>query len=810
MKKKGIKLFIILLAIAPLVLAQDRGRTFSPIGVIQGRVIDDVTEKGISYANVVVYSLPDSTLIDGAMSDENGYYYIRNIPLGHYYISAKFIGFHEALSEDFMVTPGNLSIKVNDIRLKRAALQMSEIQVVGERPLVEFKADKRVVHADQFATSLSGTAVEILENVPSIDVDADGTVSLRGSSNFIVMIDGHPSIFDGSDALEQIPATLVQSIEIITNPSARYDPDGTTGIINVITKKQKISGISSQVSVNAGSNESYGTSVAFSMRFDKLTWNNSLSWNDAQFENKRMSNKTTTINDTVFSIYGGGNGINKNTRYSYRTSLDWRATDNFLISAQFNIGHNDRSGQNNQTFEEYPYYIFYTSLDEDTQKRDNWGTGLEFTKKFKGKNHDLSGSVRYTSRLNDEFSETTRRTVNENITDRTKDTESSDDKNWRIKLDYKNMLTETHGIEAGLQSRISFDEEEIDRYGWDTTASEYIYYPQYSHSNDYEHIIHSLYAIYKNELGPFQGQLGVRGEYTYRNMQLNTQDTTYTLDRWDIFPSLHVSLPITENNQLMASYTRRINRPRNWFLEPYRTQRDAYSVFQGNPSLKPEYIDAWEASWQVSQKRNYLAADIYHRETENKIEQVQSVLDKETMLYTFANVGKDYSTGFELSLNVRPLSFWNIFLSGTVYRYRIEGNFEERTFDRSSNNWGTKINNTFFIGDNARLEFNTFYHGPSVTSQGRRESFWRSNAAVKYDFGESFTAAIQLRDIFGDNTHEFTSSGPNFVNTTKSERESPIAFITLTYRFNNYKNGNKFREDNDDMMNDDEEELFMF
>ncbi|MGC9513769.1 MAG: TonB-dependent receptor domain-containing protein [Fidelibacterota bacterium] len=809
MIKMTSRILIMMILLVTAITAQDTRRPADFRGAVQGRVLDNATGNEIGYANVVVHNLPDSSLVDGAMSDENGSFYIPNIPAGRYYVSVKFIGFYEALSSEFRLTPQNATVTLEDIRLKRAAIQMSEVEVVGDRPVIEFKADKRVINADQFAASLSGTAVEILENVPSIDVDVEGTVTLRGSSNFIVMIDGHPSIFEGSDALDQIPATLIQTIEIITNPSARYDPDGTTGIINIVTKKQKITGVSGQLSVNAGNGDKYGANAAISMRYDKFTWNNSLSWNDFQSGGQRTTDKTTTINDTAFSVLGEGRGEMHRKTYSYRTSLDWRPTDKFLISAQFNIGHYGRSRTSNQIFEEYPVYSIYRSLDDNTREGDYWGTGLEFTKKFDKESHDLSGSVSYRSRIGSEFNETTRRDENESITDRTKNTEDSNDSDWRLKLDYKNMASETRGFEAGIQSRISMDEEGTGTYGWDTTASQYVYYPQYSHQNDYEHVIHSLYAIYKRELGPFQWQWGARGEYTYRNMHLNTQDTTYLIDRWDVFPSLHVSLPLSDNNQVMASYTRRIDRPRNWYLEPYATQRDAYSVFQGNPGLEPEYINAWEASWQLSKKKNYIAADIYHRTTENKVERVQSVIDKETLLFTFANVGKDYSTGAELSLNVIPYSFWNIFLSGNLYRYRVEGSFNGRSFDNSSNNWGVKFNNTFFVGTDTRIQFDTNYHGPSVTSQSEREGFWIASAAVKYDIGKKWTAALQVRDVFGTGRHEFTTTGPNFINATAFERESPIAILSLTYRFNNYKNG-KNRPENGEGMNGDEDDLFLF
>jgi outer membrane receptor protein involved in Fe transport len=808
--------FFILTLVSATLFGQDDGRRADFSGTVRGRAIDDISGNGVSYANVMIYQLPDSSLIDGAMSDEDGYYSVPDIPPGEFYASIKFIGYHNFESDPFRLNPRNPTIQLPVVRLKRAAIAMSQVEVVGDRPVIEFKADKRVINTDQFAASLSGTAIEILENVPSIDVDVEGTVTLRGSSNFIVMIDGHPSIFEDSDALDQIPATHIQAIEIITNPSARYDPDGTTGIINIITKKQKITGISGQVSANAGNGDKYGTNVALSMRYDAFTWNNSLSWNDFQSGGRRTTDNATTVHDTLFNVLGEGRGEMHRQTYSYRTSLDWRPTDRLNLSAQFNMGHYGRSRTSKQSFEEYQWFqdlpvssAEYRSLDDNTREGDYWGINFDFTQKFAKENHDLSGSVQYRNRMGREFNETTRSDEDDHIVDRSKNTEDSENNRWRLRLDYRNYFTETRGFEAGIQSRISFETDKSGLYEWDTTNTEYIYFPQYSQDNNYEHVIHSLYAIYRDKLGPLEWQFGTRGEYTYRDMKLNTQDTTYMIDRWDIFPTFHVSLPISENNQLMASYTRRIDRPRHWYLEPYQTRRDAYSIWQGNPGLEPEYINAWEASWQISKKRDYIAADIYYRTTENKVERVQSVIDKETMLHTFANVGKDYSTGAELSINVSPYKFWTIFLSGDLYRYRVDGSFNERSFDNSSNNWGAKFNNTFFIAKGARFHFNTRFRGPSVTSQGQTEANWISTAALKYDLNNKWTAAIQVRDVFGTGEREYTSTGPNFTNNSLFQRESPIAILSLTYRFNNYKN-DKNRQENGSGDAENGDDLFMF
>ena len=814
LKNRKLKLRLILPALlSGSLFAQQIGNMPQINGSVQGRVLDDLTNNGVGYANVMIFRLADSLLVDGAMSDENGYFYVSPVSPGNFYANVKFIGYHSYDTEPFRVTPNNTSINLPDIRIKRAAIQLSEVQVVGERPVIEFKADKRVIHADQFAASLSGTAVEILENVPSMDVDIEGNVTLRGSSNFLVLIDGHPSVFEGSDALEQVPATIIQSIEIITNPSARYDPDGTTGIINIITKKQKITGVSGQVSINAGTGDKYATNIALSVRRDKFTWNNTISWRDYQSGGERTTNNETTLNDSLFILQGKGKDENQRQSWSVRTGLDYRPTEKLNLSLQFRTGHWGRSRISNQTYYELPVSAIYSSYDENSRGSDFWSINFDFTQKFRKENHELSGSVQFRNRDSEEFNEMSRTDENNDLTDRIKNTEDGDDKDWRLKLDYVNPITENRRIEAGIQSRLSFERDITGKYEWDHVNDEYANLSQFSQDNDYEHVIHSIYTIYKDRLGLMEWQLGGRGEYTYRNMKLHNQDTTYNLDRWDFFPSFHMSVPISENNQVMGSYTRRIERPRNWYLEPYQTQRDVYSVYQGNPGLKPEYINALEASWQLSRRRDYLTADIYHRTTENKIERVQSPIDQQTMLYTFSNVGKDYSTGSEIAINYSPYKFWTLFLSGDIYRYRVEGSYNGRNFDNSSNNWGVKFNNTFFVGTKTRLQFDSSFRGPSVTSQGRREAFWVSNASVKHDFNRNWTATLQVRDVFSSGQYEFTSTGPGFENNSRSKRESPITVLSVSYRFSNYKNGDRQRrqgEEENGESGNDRDDIFMF
>ncbi|HDR04068.1 MAG TPA: TonB-dependent receptor, partial [Candidatus Marinimicrobia bacterium] len=546
----------------------------------------------------------------------------------------------------------------------------------------------------------------------------------------------------------------------------------------------------------------------FSVRTPKLTWNSNFNWGDFQSGGQRKTDNSIFVNDTVFSFTGDGRGEMYRQSLSGQSSLDFRANDGLTISLQLGAGERERGRISRQVFTELPQDIVYQSYDENTRSSEYLSAQLGFTQKFQKKGHELSGSAEYRLSSGGEFNETSRTDTAGNIIDRTKNTESGDDEDWRVKLDYKNPFTEFRIFEAGLQSSISYDEESTGLYKWNLLNEKYDYFPQYSHANDYTHIIHSLYSIYRDRLGLLDWQLGLRGEYSYREMKLNTQDTTYLFDRWDYFPSIHVSMPFLDNEQIMASYSRRIVRPRNRYLEPYPTARDAYSVQQGNPDLIPEYINATELSWQHTKGKNYLALELYHRSTENKIEAVQKALNATTMLHTYANVGKDYASGAELSLNYSPARFYTLFLSGNLFRYRVEGEFNDRVFDNQSNNWGIKINNSFFLKTDTRVQLDANYRGPSVTSQGRTEAFWIANLSAKQDFGKNWTATIQVRDIFETAKREYTQSGLDFQNTSIFLRDAPIAQFSLSYKFNNF-NERKSRQ-NGENNGDGGDDPFMF
>jgi outer membrane receptor protein involved in Fe transport len=305
--------------------------------------------------------------------------------------------------------------------------------------------------------------------------------------------------------------------------------------------------------------------------------------------------------------------------------------------------------------------------------------------------------------------------------------------------------------------------------------------------------------MFSDKYDEFLIQAGLRMEYTYRLIEVPDNNEEFKINRWDFFPSVHSSYKFESGLQLMASYSRRIERPRGWALEPFDTWIDANNVRRGNPDLQPELIDSYEAGMQTYFGEVSLSTELYYRITRNKRERVRSIFEENVTLTTFENVGTDYSLGGEFLLNFNLFDFWNINLMGNLYHYKVEGVIYERDFSQTSFNWDTRFNNMFRIGKLTQLQLNLRYSSPTVSSQGERKGYFATDISVKQEIIENTLAVtLQVRDIFGTAKYEYTSAGRDFSTYTHSTRESPVVMLNLRYTFNNYKPERERRGENGD------------
>lgn len=800
--KNATTIFIFLLMTGALFAQPPGGRPgmggMPANGIIKGAVQEFASDKPMGYANVVLFSTRDSSMVAGTVTAMDGSFTLEKVPFGRFYLIANFIGFNKETVNDIRVTPKQMTVDLGTIKLHSSTENLEAVEITGQKEHIEYKIDRKVVNVSQDIMAQGGTAVNALENTPSVQVDIDGNVSLRGSSSFQVLIDGRPSVLEGSDALQQIPASNIDKIEIITNPSAKYDPDGVAGIINVILKEKIEKGFSGVINASAATNESYSTDFLLNYRYKKFNFFLGADYRDHNHSGTRDSRNENYIGDTTFYRNTFGDRSRGWKGYGVRAGFDYYLSDKTTIGVQGRKGYYDFHGGGISNLHEFtdPANTDTYSSTETTMKRsgDYYNASVNFQHKFDDNGHQIDASADFRTRTGDDADDQRQyRTDSDyNIIEDNpyyiRAIEASDDKRYRFNIDYAKPINEEGKFEAGVQARIEDETEDYIFRNWSYDDNDWVEDTLFSNTMDFNRTILSVYGIFSNKWNSFGYQLGLRGEYTDREIKNKLSAKPSVIDRWDYFPTIHLSKSFANDDQLLASYTRRIDRPRGWYLDPFVSFMDQYNFRQGNPDLEPEYTDSYELGYQKRIWGTFFSLEGYYRITNNKITRIRTLQDDGTFLHTFQNLNNDYSAGAELMARSNPAKWLDLTITGNLYHYRLKGTVGEENVDTESINWNGRLNAVVKLPKDIRLQINGMYFGPSVEAQGKSEGFFMTNAAVKKDFFDNhLTVTASIRDIFGTAKHEFTTTGPNFYSYDYFNRESQIVSLNLSWRINNYK-----------------------
>ena len=762
---------------------------------VKGTVINEMSKMPVQFANAALFSLRDSSVVAGAIADENGNFIMENLPYGRYYLVIDFIGYYKKTISDIKLFPQKKVFDAGTVLLKDASENLDEVVVSGERNLVEYKIDRKVINISKNINSSGGTLVDALENAPSVQVDIDGNVTMRGSSNFQVLIDGKPSVLDANDILQQIPASAVENVEIITNPSVKFDPDGTTGIINIIMKKTHKSGLTGVVNASVGTGDKYSTNFLLNYRTKKIGFYLGANYGDRSSIGTGNFLRTTFLDDTVNYLETTSERTHERKYYSIKGGVDFYFNDNNTLSFSGRYGFFGFEMSNNSNNYEYnlPATIDYYTVNDGTFEMGGgfYSGNVDYKHNFAKKGHEITFSANYSVRsggientvvesetdaaYTNVFSENKYRTFQDRSRDR-----------LRVKVDYTYPINEKSKIEAGYQARLL-------SAGGDYVYENFIdniYVKDESVSNDmiFTRNINSLYTSYSGELAGFKYMAGLRGEFTDRLIDQLTSGEKYPVNRFDFFPSLHISKQLSKTDQMQMSYSRRVNRPRHWYLNPFPGYSDSYSVRQGNPALLPEFIDSYELAYNKRIKKSFFNIDAYYRQTNNSINRIQQLQSDGKILYTFANLDKEYAYGSELSGNFQFFKWWTLYANLNLYYYNLEGETAGVTTNQQSFNYDAKINSTFMFLENSRLQINGFYNAPTVTTQGNREAFYIFSAAFRQEFfKKKLSVVLRANDIFKTGKYETDTEGTGFSSHSEMLREAPVFMLSLSYKINNYK-----------------------
>ena len=445
-------------------------------GIISGKVQDESTGQFVEYATLSLYKQKDSALVTGNISDNHGAFLLKDIAYGMYYLEAGFLGYERKRVTKITITPQKPVVDVGIIKIKPASTEIEAVNVVSDIPRVDYKIDKKVITLSQDMTASGGTVAQALENTPSVEVDIEGNVSLRGSTNFKVLVDGKPSVIQGSEALQQIPASSVQSIEIITNPSAKYDPDGDAGIINLVMRKQKQQGINGIVNASVGTKNKYSADFLLNMRREKVNFFLGGEYSNRHMYNEGKDERRVYAEDTTITL-SDQNGVFSRDGFSFKAGADYYLTEKSTVTLQGSIGSRNFSRNFDATYHEFTRPSttdsFYISENLSPHENQYYNVSLDYRKEYENPQHELKASVYFSQAVEVEKSQIKELETNsqwQSLSANTKLNRSRQEvpeKNIRVQIDYVHPFKEGVKLEAGLQSRRDMDRGDYIFENWD-------------------------------------------------------------------------------------------------------------------------------------------------------------------------------------------------------------------------------------------------------------------------------------------------------------------------------------------------------
>lgn len=798
---KRILTTLIVCAGAVVCFAQQRGALSSlpRTGVITGQVVDAEQATPVEYANVVLYRIRDTTLrrsasvdtnrvVTGTVTDAQGRFVLRELPPGNFYLEVSFIGYRTRRLENIRLAPDG-KLDLGRLTIEPAVISMPGAEVTAEKPRIEYKIDKKIINVAQDPALQSGTAVDALEKAPAVKVDIEGNVTLRGLSSFTVLIDGRPSPIEGSEALQQIPAGTIDRIEIVTNPSVKYDPEGKAGIINVILKKERAKGLSGVLNLNAGTNSSYGGNLLLTLRQGIATFYLGPNFNQMNFPGERVVERWVKRADTTYYSNSTGSMNFNRQFYGVRLGADLQPNPNNYLSLGTRLGGMGGTRSQEADYKEWQSgstdTFKYQGGTSSTDKHPQVSAYLEASHSFGKKDHKATLRLNYSGNWRSGSDQTENR-IGDSVFSGKRTTDDRQGNRLDLKLDYSLPLREKDRLEAGYEARLRRMSQMTGFAQFNPAMGGYESLAQYSHTTKQIDDAQALYSSYTFNWHALGAMLGLRTEFTGRSITIDTT-TMVPVNRWDFFPSAHLSYSFPLEQQIMASYTRRIDRPRGWDLTPETTWMDANNVRTGNPNLLPEFIDSYEAGLVLPFGKQRISLDGYYRVTHNVIDRFQRVWQGSVMLNTVENIGTEYALGSEFNLDLVPFSFLNISLSGDVYNYRLKTVLPEAR-NTQGFNWEGGITTDLTLPTMTRLQFSVHYESPSATAQGTEAGrIWTSAGLRQALFNRQLLLTLSVRDLFAQSFHESENQGENFYSYYRFSRRGPTVWFGLTWNFNNYK-----------------------
>lgn len=799
----------LLYAVTTLFVAQV---CFAQTATINGVLVNKETRKPIEYASVALLHIKDSSVIAGDLSKKNGSFSIQNIVHGKYLLKIVSLGYSSFIQE-ITLTADKTIVNIDSLFIYPSGKQLVDVQVTGKRTNISNKADKQTYRADQFQTAAGATAIEILRNLPSVSVNGSGEISVRGSSGFLVLVNGKPVMTDAATILGQLPANTIERIDLITAPSAKYDADGTAGIIDIITKKGTTDGLAIAANIQGGlpstttyhnleKPQRFGGDVTLNLRKNK--WDVSISANYLRNDvNGKREGDVYTKNvaaNTITRFPSIGERSFDKYNYGLRTAIAFTADQNNIFNLGlfaskkyqlrradllYNVSVADLTS--NAVLRQSPY--FNSNLQ---RKEGNFSlANIDYTHIFKNKS-TLTGSVLL------EHANLFGNTRNLNLNYPGKDQVIQEVNNpyenplngYRAKIDYA-LPIGNNKLEAGYQFRHDNQDGYFDYTVTPATGQTDL--ARFKGTARSVNQIHSVYTQYSGRKDQMQYQAGLRYEYATREVILSSDILPHNLQLQNLFPSVNLLYTLTNNWLLKTGYSKRVQRNNNFELNPIPEREHSETLEQGDPDLLPQFVDLAELGITHNFSKGSFFSTLYYQQIKNPVQRVNSVYADTILNRLFTNAEKATVWGLEFGGSLKPAKWCSFYLGANIYQYRLSGNLNILGVNAvtANHSWVYSINSntSFDLGKNWALQASVNYLSNRPTAQGEDSRFLTPNSSLKKTFaGGRCSLDLQWQNMnlgmLNANKQRITTFGNNFYTTTNYIYETDVLLLNFSYKFN--------------------------
>ena len=776
-------------------------------GTVKGVVMDQLTNAPIAFASIVIKSSDGDRILTGGITDENGKFKVEDIPLGGILFEVQFIGY-ENFSRELTISSKNKTLDVGTIHLKESTEELEEVAVVAERTTIEQKVDRKVINVGKDLTTSGATASDIMNNIPSVNVDSQtGDISLRGNSNVRVMVDGKLSNVPVAQLLRQIPSTSIKSIELITNPSAKYNPEGMSGLINIILHKNANIGFNGSITtgVTIAIEEKYNNSIDLNYRNGKFNLYGNYGNNIGKYVNDGSIYRADENSQQDFDFF------NDNESHLYKLGLDFYLNDKNTLSFFTNQNYFDGAGRGltGVSYFDQPdrnLQQIFSNENSNRSEQYNFNYKLDFAKE----GHSLELEADYSLFTNDEdanFASTGAVLFPDYM-----DFVDTDRTQTIVNLDYANPTDSISKLELGLEARLFETEVGYSSTGQTFNSSGNLV-PTPSTDFTYGMDIYSAYATFGQSRKKWSYQLGARIEDVSVKADTN-QVRAFTDDYVQIYPSAFLTFNLSEKTQLQASFSRRVDRPGLQQVNPIREWATPLISSFGNPQLFPQFTNSYELNYTKRFKAGSFTAGIFYRAIEDEINRAVFVdrLDFNKIILTYDNFANTEAYGFELSSNLRPAKWWSINSSFDLFSQTQRGITESLAADQETATeedivvesvnventaWNFRTNHSFALSKKLNWQLFGFYRGANRNLQFDVDPMYFVNTGFRYSFDENRgTFSVNFSDVFNTMRFGFDGDRP-YVQNGRFNWESQNLYIGFSYRFGGGKYRAKQRRNRD-------------